>query len=531
MHRRTRQIRWLLRIGLGACVFFVGWSARADELPLAESAGPAIHWTRQSPLGWPARDGLPFAENAMPGIHRVGFAAPVPYQWATGALTAGYGYTEPQGGGDSGHHRQVGRAAVAFWPAEWLGAGLRLGERYDYHPRDGTGRGPDDGWLVDPTLDFRAAFGLAQGLYAGPDVSVWLPGTERAGVSLDSTTVDARFLITGCTYHLNAGALAGFRFDQSAQAGKDAARMRPGDRLALGLSDFNAILLGAGASYAVKQTVVKGELTGDLLIGAHAPSIAKSPLRAAAGVEQILGRSLSLEGLLEFSLSARPSTAPGAPLVPVEPRITALVGFHYRPGVAQAEPPPAPPAPEPPKPAPAPPAPVPPPPATPTHVPLDVALVDDDGQPLLDARVTLEAGAETYQLTPAGQGKYHLEQAPVGNGKLHAEAPGYMPVDQPLLVGKETAEVKIRTQQALPSGQVRGLVRSFRGKPVKAKIRIEPVGTDTIADEQGFFQVDVQPGEYDVVIEAAGFTSQRRHVTVKERGVVVLNADLVEAKQ
>jgi uncharacterized membrane protein len=73
-------------------------------------------------------------------------------------------------------------------------------------------------------------------------------------------------------------------------------------------------------------------------------------------------------------------------------------------------------------------------------------------------------------------------------------------------------------------------VRSFRGKPVSAKIRIEPGGAETATDAQGFFQVDVQPGEYEVVIEAPGFTPQRRRVNVQQRGVVVLNVDLLETR-
>jgi hypothetical protein len=503
MHLRAHDLRWLVRVKLGTCALLAASSAQADP---------------------------PLAQNAMPGIHRTGFVAPMPNRWVTGALTAGYGYTEPQGGGDGGHHRQLARAAIAAWPVAWLGAGLRLDERYDYHPKGGPGRGSDDGWMIDPMLALRAAFRVAESVHVGPDLSIWLPGNEHFGDSLDATTVDARLLATASMGQLYAGALVGYRLDRSGHAGKDAARLAPGDRLALGLSDFDAWLLGAGASYAVKETLIKGEVTADLLFGSGAPSVSRSPWRAAAGVERIIGRAFSLEALVEFSLSARPPTGPGAPLVPVEPRITGLLGLHYRPFAGRSEPVPdlaAPPEQKPPTPTP---AAVSPPPAPPTHSALDVALTDDVGQPIPGARLTLEAGGQSYPLTDAGQGKYHLDQAPVGSGKLHTEAPGFLPIDQTVEVTRSPANLEIRAQPALPSGQVRGLVRSFRGKPVSAKIRIEPSGAETTTDKQGFFQVDVQPGEYEVVIEAAGFTSQRRRVNVQERGVVVLNADLVEAK-
>jgi uncharacterized membrane protein len=73
-------------------------------------------------------------------------------------------------------------------------------------------------------------------------------------------------------------------------------------------------------------------------------------------------------------------------------------------------------------------------------------------------------------------------------------------------------------------------VRSYQGKPIAAKITIDPGGAEAQTDDQGFFQVDVQPGEYDVRIEAPGFAPQKRHVKVDKQGVVVINADLVKGK-
>ena len=74
-------------------------------------------------------------------------------------------------------------------------------------------------------------------------------------------------------------------------------------------------------------------------------------------------------------------------------------------------------------------------------------------------------------------------------------------------------------------------MRSYQGKPLAAKIRIEPGGLEGQTDETGMFQIDVQPGEYDVEIESAGFATQRRHVKVDKQGVVVINADLVKGKK
>jgi hypothetical protein len=81
-----------------------------------------------------------------------------------------------------------------------------------------------------------------------------------------------------------------------------------------------------------------------------------------------------------------------------------------------------------------------------------------------------------------------------------------------------------------PPSQVRGLIRSLNGQAIVAKIRVEPAGIEAVTDAGGAFQVDLPPGSYDVVIEAPGFATQRRHVTVEPQGVVVLNAELVRKR-
>jgi uncharacterized membrane protein len=76
------------------------------------------------------------------------------------------------------------------------------------------------------------------------------------------------------------------------------------------------------------------------------------------------------------------------------------------------------------------------------------------------------------------------------------------------------------------SAQIRGVIQSFRGEPVTATVRVEPVGTEVTTDSEGFFEIDVPPGDYEVVIRAEGYEEQRRPVHVDEEGVTILNADL-----
>ena len=90
----------------------------------------------------------------------------------------------------------------------------------------------------------------------------------------------------------------------------------------------------------------------------------------------------------------------------------------------------------------------------------------------------------------------------------------------------QTLVVDVQLSPAARSGQIRGLVRSFDGKGLKSRIRVEPLGTQLSTDAAGSFSVDVPPGHYDVVIEAPGHGRQTRGVDVGEDGVVIVNADL-----
>jgi uncharacterized membrane protein len=75
---------------------------------------------------------------------------------------------------------------------------------------------------------------------------------------------------------------------------------------------------------------------------------------------------------------------------------------------------------------------------------------------------------------------------------------------------------------------VRGVVRSFGGQGLSAKVRVMPLGTEGATDASGAFQIDVPPGAYEVTIESDGYETQTRQVKVEQQGVVILNADLVK---
>jgi hypothetical protein len=320
--------------------------------------------------------------------------------------------------------------------------------------------------------------------------------------------------------------VAGFRFDRTSAAGTHAATLGSGDRLALGLSDFDAVLLGLGAIVPLGHTELVAETSLDLLVGKGAPGFGQSPFRLSGGVRQHLGDALTLELLAVGSLSRKPDLAPGAPLVPNEPRFSAFAGIRYRflpaktPQQGSAAPAPA-----------AKPVVAPPPPALPLDAALELSLLDDQNSPVNGATAHVTVGDASLDLVPEPPGHYRHEHVKAGTGTLRIEATGFQPLERPVTIQAGVPQkLDIVLTAIPPPSQVRGLVRSLSGKALAAKIRVEPLGTEIATDAEGAFRIDVPPGSYDVVIEAQGYATQRRHVSVDAQGVVVVNAELVKKK-
>jgi hypothetical protein len=459
--------------------------------------------------------------SARPALHRAGVPEANRAGEVAAAVTVSGGVTEALSDADSAHGRAAASGAAAVSVARFLDVGARLQARYDRHASDL--RGVDDGFLFQPELSSRLSLRSAAWGF-GLEAAAWLPGGPDVGTSLSALSADGRLLLSRHASALVLAAFAGYRLDRSAEAAAAAERLRFGDRVALGASDYDQLLCGLGAGYALGRTLLFGEASAQLLLGG--PKLSESPLWISLGVRHALGRSgLSVELAFDGLLSSRPTTFDaGAPLVPIEPRAGLAVGLRYRFGHAQAARPAAPRKVEPPPP------PVVAAPAAAKPASVELALLDDQGQPLRAAAVTIRQGDQETPLPESEPGRYRVEVPKPGRAKLSIKADGFQPVEREIELGAGLPlRLDVKAEPALPAGQVRGLVRAYNGKPLAASVRVEPAGVSTKTDSEGFFQLDVPPGEYEVVIEAPGYAPQRRKAKVEKQGVVIVNADLSKA--
>ena len=162
-------------------------------------------------------------------------------------------------------------------------------------------------------------------------------------------------------------------------------------------------------------------------------------------------------------------------------------------------------------------------------------VTDPDGRPIAKAAVKIEqldaAGKPAIELVTGDDGAFATT---LDGGAIHlsAQAPEYQPGTAEVRVTPGTpGTVDVKLVRAVRQGQLRGEVLSYDGKPLAATISVTGKTTSkATADADGRYTVDLPEGAYEVEIEAPGFVTQRRTVSVKLDGVTVLNVDLRGAK-
>jgi hypothetical protein len=489
------------------------WLALAPAIAAAQQQPPDEAIGRGAAPSPDAEDAQSFGDavDALPGGARLAAAGPLTPGLAF-ALHAGYGYRGETLGTDDRHHRSALEVGASFRPTRWLAFAGRFSGRYDAH----RGGGRDSGWVGDPRLAVRLSGRLGD-LDLGAQLGVWLPGAEAPSVVLEAITPEALALATlGADRPLAVSMHLGGRLDRSARSIESPELLSPQDRMALGVSEAPTALAALGVRWRSAAGELFAEVSWDAMFGDRAPPLAASPLRAGLGVRRPLGAGLELGLRVEALLSRTPSIDPMEPLAPVEPRISGMIGLTWRAPRAAAGPvvvvQPIEPV-EPPKPEPA-----------------GLAVrVESSGAPVAGAAVTLSIAGGSHTATTGDDGVARFAGLPAGPAEVAVAAPAMRPGrGAASLVAGASAEVAIELERSLPPGQLRGVVRSSRGKPLAARLTIEPGGAEVASDARGDFQLDLPPGEYDVTITAQGFSPQTRKVRIDQDGVTILNVDMVK---
>jgi len=450
----------------------------------------------------------PAAPQALGRVFAAGPTPPALFLMSSG----GYGYTEGVLNVGDTHHRAAGTLAVDGRPLPWLGLGLRLDGRYDKHQSNMLGS--DDGWIGDPRVFVRADSAIGSTVRIGGRVGIWVPGRAAPSVELAAITPEASGALTwapgGVPLWLTAN--AGYRLNRSTRTATDAAMLSPNDRLGLEMSAFDQALVGLAAAYGAGRAQGFAELTGELMVGAGSPRLTESPMRAGAGVRFAITREVRLEAEAEAAVSARPTLSQSGPLVPIPPRAAVWLGLAYRFGGSAPAARPAPP-PVVAKPAPA-------------IARREGRIVGADGSGLFAAVLNIQADDGAHSVSVDGEGRFTLTGKPGQTLTVDAEAEGYELETATVTLAAEPEEPLVITlKRKLPGGQIRGLVRSFKGANLSAEIKIDPLGL-TLRTQDGRFEADVAPGSYEVTITAPGYETQHRRVEVEKNGVTLLNADL-----
>jgi hypothetical protein len=448
--------------------------------------------------------------NALPGVVRIAVPGRIERLGPGGAATAGYGFTEAVVAQSDKSHRAFGSLAASYRATDWLALGLRFDGRYDWHSNVPGGDG--GGAVGDPSLLFQAGT-TVNDLRLGTEARIAFPGGKAPSLKVSAVSPELSLLAAYAPASLPMvlASRVGFRIDRSAETVPEPNRVSLADRISLGVSDTNALLLGAGVAARVTDDVeALAEWTWDVRVPSNGVRAVESPMRADVGGRLRASDTVVLQLVAEVGLGGRPPIDVGTPLAVIEPRFGIFAGLGIRPNAPRVEAPP---------------------PAVVTVAPAAISVgrvtgrvTDDGGRPIAGAKVRVGAGGDQ---TTNERGEFEQGAVPAGKTDITAVAEGFREKVLTIAVTSTDAPpLDIQLERALPVGQIRGLARSFNGEPIKATVRIEPIGKELVVGASGRFEVDVPPGEYDVIVKAAGYADQQRHVRVEANGVVVLDLDM-----
>jgi hypothetical protein len=366
----------------------------------------------------------------------------------------------------------------------------------------------------------RAAVPVSSLLRAGVEGGLRLPGASEIGGTFGAISPEARAVLTAAPRAWWFSGSAGFRLDRAREGAAERERLSLADRVGLGASDANAVLLGLGAARSFGRFTLLGEWSWDVQVGARAAEPLESPMRMTLGARLFLSRSLQAQLLAGVSPSARPAITASAPLYAIEPRVQIALGLGMRFGDEPAPPPPA--RAEPTLVRPEPP-PLPPPPTTRS---VSGRVVDSMANtPIAGAEIATSDG--TVKVAADAAGLFQLESMPLGFIELRIGAEGFREAMVPVGAGADQgADLEIELEPERTTALIRGTVSNFQGRAVAGHVLVQPGNLGTVLDASGNFEVEVPAGEYTVLITASGYGLQQRGVHVDRGDVAVIVVQL-----
>lgn len=518
--------RWLLAPWLCVVVAEPAFAQPADPV----STGGVETAADAAPP--PARP-IVLGYGGLPGGLHAPTADTLPAGMFAFSALGGYGYRSGLVGADHTMSRSMGGLGFAFAPASMLTIAVELDGRYDRH--SGVMPDGDGNYVGDPRLIARAAAPVGP-VRLGGQLTVWAPGADAPSVVPEATSVEARALASLRVGAGTVGLSAGFRLDNSAKSVDLPEKLRPHERVSLGVSEHHAVVGSAYVSMPAGRAFFGAEASAEVFVGGEGDP--PGPL-LRAGLHG--GVHLGSVSVLAFAELAKVPAIDDAALmaddfalIAYEPAITGGLGLQGRFGGGGARR-----------------APVATTQLTPNEQKQDIAVIeyaeiigavaDDAGRPVVGATVTAKLKSHTATGVTGPTGQYTLSKVPIGKtvaGQTTIEddavevtvtAPDKKPATttSTLIAGRNQI-AKLELQPLIEPSELRAVVSdAVTGKPIaNATVTIEPGGVKATSGPDGTLSVQLMPGTYKATATAPGRKPQTLDVQVDSHGVHIKNFEL-----
>ena len=154
-------------------------------------------------------------------------------------------------------------------------------------------------------------------------------------------------------------------------------------------------------------------------------------------------------------------------------------------------------------------------------------VVKSAGAPVPKATLVIrDKDGKEMTVTTGEDGTFVIDEVPLGKVDLTITADGFDTKQEQVTLAEDSVDLELGLDAVLPPGQLRGEVRSFRGKALKAELTIMPANEVINTAADGSFQLDLPPGDYEVTVTVKGFKEQTRQIHIDDGGVTIMNVDL-----